>query len=65
MYVALGFFQPEQGQFGCISCDRLGDFYQEQSGQTSCDPCAPNTQRFLKVLSAANRSACQCKSGAC
>ena len=23
-----GFFQPEPGQFGCMSCDSLGDFYQ-------------------------------------
>ena len=59
----VGFFQSEVGQFGCISCDSLGGFYQEWAAQTSCTFCAKNTQRYFGVLSAANRSSCQCKEG--
>jgi hypothetical protein len=59
----VGFFQPEQGQFGCISCDNLGDYYQDLPGLTFCQTCAKNTQRYVGVLSAANRSSCQCKGG--
>jgi hypothetical protein len=58
-----GFFQPEHGQLGCLSCDSLGDFYQEKGGQTSCQACAANTRRYTGLLSAANKSACQCKEG--
>ena len=59
-----GSFQPEEGQFGCVSCDSLGnDVYQEQGAQTSCEACATNTQRYLGLLSAANKSSCQCKKG--
>ena len=59
-----GYFQPEAGQFGCLSCDVLGDFYQEQEAQVSCEPCAENAQRYIGVLSAVNKSSCQCKNGA-
>ena len=59
----VGHFQSEAGQFGCISCDNLGDFYQELPGQTSCILCATHTQRYIGVLSATNRSSCQCKEG--
>ena len=59
----VGYFQSEVGQFGCINCDSLGDFYQEWAAQTSCTACAKNTQRYVGVLSAANRSSCQCKEG--
>ena len=59
-----GYFQSEEGQYGCINCDSLGDFYQEMQGQTSCQVCAAHTQRFIGVLSALNRSSCQCKEGA-
>ncbi len=41
------------GQFGCISCDNLGDFYQEIEGQTSCAACALGTQRYLGVFDGA------------
>ena len=58
-----GYFQSETGQLGCIHCDSLGDFYQELRGQTFCLHCVKNTQRYLGVLSAANRTACQCKEG--
>ena len=47
----------------CNDCDD-GDFYQDESGRTSCERCPPSTQRYLKVLTASNRSACQCKNGA-
>ena len=60
----IGFFQPDSGQFGCLSCDSLGDYYQEQRGQSFCLHCASHTQRYIGVLSGANRSACQCKEGA-
>jgi hypothetical protein len=46
-----------------VTCG-LGDAYQEGQGQTSCQFCAHNTQRYIGVLSGANRSACQCKEGA-
>jgi hypothetical protein len=59
-----GQFQPVDGQFGCISCDSLGGFYQEWAAQTSCQECAKNTRRYIGVLNAANRSSCQCKEGA-
>ena len=59
-----GYFQPELAQSGCISCDSLGDFYQNQPGQTACVACAVNSQRYNGVLSAGNKSSCQCKEGA-
>jgi hypothetical protein len=31
-----GLFQSEPAQFGCISCDKLGSFYQQFAGRTSC-----------------------------
>jgi hypothetical protein len=58
-----GQFQPDVGQYGCLNCDSLGDFFQELQGQTFCVKCPQNTRRFLGVLSAANRTACQCKEG--
>jgi hypothetical protein len=59
----IGYFQPDKGQFGCISCDILGDFYQELSAQSSCVACPPSTKRFIGVLTAATKSSCQCKEG--
>ena len=56
-------FQSATGQLGCISCDSLGDVYQELQGQTSCLACAKTTQRYVGGFSAANKSACQCKAG--
>ena len=64
LHALTGYFQPERAQFGCLSCDSLGDFYQELQGQTSCQFCAHNTQRYIGVLSGADRRACQCKEGA-
>ena len=61
---ATGYFASESGQFSCINCNSVGDFYQERSGQRKCDACALNTQRYITDLSAANRSTCQCKAGA-
>jgi hypothetical protein len=58
-----GYFQSQKGQFGCISCDSLGDFYQELRGQNLCVPCPDTTKRYIGVLSAATRSSCQCKEG--
>ncbi len=58
-----GYFQSVEGQFGCISCDDVGDFYQDRASQTFCIRCPANTQRFVGVLSAVNKSACQCKEG--
>jgi hypothetical protein len=62
--VGSGYFQPDDGQFSCIDCDSLGDFYQEKSAQTFCEACLPSTQRYIGVLTAENRSACQCQEGA-
>ena len=39
-------------------------FCQERSGEISCEPCAEHTQRYIGVLSGADRRACQCKEGA-
>ena len=58
-----GYFQPEAAQFSCISCDSLGDFYQELQGQSSCLSCVEGTQSYVGVLTAENKSACQCKQG--
>ena len=58
-----GYFQPEAAQFGCLSCDSLGDFYQDSHGETSCRACAATTQRYFGLLSGANRTSCQCKAG--
>ena len=62
--VDAGLFQPTEGQSSCISCDILEDAYQEMRGQTSCYFCPGNTRRYLGVLSAENKSSCQCKEGA-
>jgi hypothetical protein len=43
--------------------DDLGDFYQDMLAQTKCTFCEANTQRYVGVLSATNRSSCQCKKG--
>ena len=59
----IGNFQPDNGQFGCISCDILGDFYQELSAQSSCVACPPNTKRFTGVFTAATKSSCRCTEG--
>ena len=60
----VGYFQSSEAQFGCISCDSLGDFFQELLGQTSCQACPTNSRRYVGVLGALNRSSCQCKEGA-
>jgi hypothetical protein len=59
----IGYFQPDKGQSGCVSCEIIGDFYQELSAQSSCVAFPPHTQRFIGVLSAATKSSCQCKEG--
>ena len=43
---ATGYFASESAQFSCIHCDDLGDFYQELTGQTSCEP-AHKTRRDI------------------
>ena len=58
-----GEFQSAPGQFGCINCDSLGNFYNELYAQPSCTPCALNTQRYLGLMSGTNRTACMCKEG--
>jgi hypothetical protein len=60
---AAGYFQPMKGQFGCVSCDSLGDFYQDLGSQTLCKACPANTKRYPGVLTAASRASCQCKEG--
>ena len=60
----IGYFQPDEGQSGCVSCDIiLGDFYQELSAQSSCVACPANSKRFIGVLAAATKSSCRCKEG--
>ena len=42
-----GSFQPQGGQVSCFSCSSLGDYYQDLSSQTACNPSRP-----LRSLSA-------------
>ena len=58
-----GSFQPGEGQISCISCDNLGNFFQDQMAQTVCQDCPAGTQRYIGLLTAANRTSCQCKEG--
>jgi hypothetical protein len=57
-----GEFQSKAAQFGCISCDSLGHYYQEESNSTSCDACPLNTQRAVGSVGN-NRTSCRCKEG--
>ena len=58
-----GYFQSNNGSISCISCDDIGDFYQENPGMSRCEPCPPNTGRYIDVKSIGgnNISSCQCK----
>jgi hypothetical protein len=58
-----GFFAKNPSQLECINCDILKDVFQESAAQTFCVTCPTATRRYLGVLSAANRTACQCKEG--
>jgi len=58
-----GYFASLPRQPGCISCDNLGDYYQELGAQSACLLCPTQTVRHLGVLTAANKSACMCKEG--
>ena len=56
---------PNPGSIACINCDTdIGDFYQELAGQKLCSPCPEHTQRFVGLLTGANKSSCQCVPGA-
>ena len=59
-----GHFSPEAGRTDCVSCDVLGDFYQELAGQQSCLRCPTNTIRYTGVLDGSTHLACMCKEGA-
>ena len=59
-----GYFQSNPASVSCISCDDVGDFYQEKSGMGQCEKCPENSQRYLdlkSVVGGNNRSSCQCK----
>lgn len=72
-----GYFQPERGQFSCLSCGSLGDSYQEEPAQSVCLACPAhsriwsNDQQGLSGSSdqpavlegISKRSACQCGEG--
>jgi hypothetical protein len=60
---AIGSFSSTAAQPSCLQCDVLGDFFQESTAQTFCVLCPRHTRRYLGILSAANRTACQCKEG--
>ena len=58
----LGFFQPKPGQTECLSCDMLGNSYQDEPGKTFCKKCPQNTNRehganFTSIFN------CVCKTG--
>jgi hypothetical protein len=59
-----GFVQSRSGSTDCMNCDYIGDSYQEDMNETACIPCPKNTQRYLRLLSGANKTACQCQKGA-
>ena len=59
-----GFVQSRSGSTDCMNCDYVGDSYQEDMNGTACIPCPKNTQRYLRLLSGANKTACQCQKGA-
>ncbi len=61
---AAGMFQRDQGQYSCIDCDNLGDYYQDQPNATACIPCPANTMRFSGKGSSANVTSCLCQKGA-
>jgi hypothetical protein len=61
---AAGMFQRDQGQYSCIDCDNLGDYYQDQPNATACIPCPPNTMRYSGKGSSANVTSCLCQKGA-
>jgi hypothetical protein len=61
--ILTGYFSGD-GAPSCISCDSLGNYYQDLPAQPGCQPCPSNTQRFVGLLSSTNRTACQCKEGA-
>ena len=63
MALYTGFFSSIAEQPSCLQCEDLGDFFQESAAQTFCVTCPTATRRYLGVLSAANRTACQCKEG--
>ena len=42
----------------------MGDAYQELHGQSSCRSCPEHTQRYVGLLTGANKSSCQCVPGA-
>ena len=44
-----------------MSCDELGDYYQELRNATHCEPCPAGTQRYLDLGPGVNRTTCQCK----
>ena len=61
-----GHYTNTAGQRACISCDSVGgksSFYQESPNATACIECPENFQRYVGVLSAANRSSCMCRPG--
>lgn len=67
-----GKFQPDDGGIGCLSCDNLGDYFQERDSATACEQCPLNTRRYptgaIKegaiVATGANKTSCTCKEGA-
>jgi hypothetical protein len=67
-----GKFQPDDGGIGCLSCDNLGDYFQERDSATACEQCPLNTRRYptgaIKegaiFATGANKTSCACKEGA-
>ena len=60
-----GFFQRDEGQSACLSCDITLDSYQPEPGETACRPCPAGTARYVGLLDAANPASCKCKPGWC
>ncbi len=59
----VAYLQAEAAQANCVSCDVLGNFFQENASGTRCIPCPPNSQRYLGVLTGGDPRSCQCKEG--
>ena len=60
---AAGFFAKDKGRNSCTNCDDLGDYFQERTGATLCEPCPTNSQRYVGAGqgSGSNRTSCKCQ----
>jgi hypothetical protein len=60
---AAGFFASDKGRNSCTDCDDRGDYFQERTGATLCEPCPTNSRRYVGAGqgSGSNRTSCKCQ----